>query len=174
MRGLRGLRVLANISTASKVFGSLPLVAFRMPPSGVGARIFDGRVGGIKFFVPMYFFAHCGRILAAIDVLFRKHRSDNRVGIGINSQMKLIPFLNQPCTLSASLVVPVYCLHFAFAFTNDLEKELRQDRRVRAPYFSFSHSQRHSLSGQCYRSEYVRRPSGNRPREINGNVIARR
>jgi hypothetical protein len=35
----------------------------------------------------------------------------------------LIPFLNHPCTLSASLAVRLYCPRFAFAFTNDLEKE---------------------------------------------------
>jgi hypothetical protein len=31
----------------------------------------------------------------------------------------LIPFLNRPCTLSASLAVRLYCRRFAFAFTND-------------------------------------------------------
>jgi ferredoxin len=36
---------------------------------------------------------------------------------------RLIPFLNHSCTLSASLAVRLYCLRFAFAFTNDLETE---------------------------------------------------
>jgi hypothetical protein len=36
---------------------------------------------------------------------------------------RLIPFLNHPCTLSASLAVRLYCLRFAFAFTNDLKTE---------------------------------------------------
>ena len=36
--------------------------------------------------------------------------------------MCLIPFPNQPCTLSASLAVRLYCRRFAFAFTNDLER----------------------------------------------------
>jgi hypothetical protein len=35
----------------------------------------------------------------------------------------MIPFINHPCTLSASLAVQSYCLRFAFAFTNDLETE---------------------------------------------------
>jgi hypothetical protein len=35
-----------------------------------------------------------------------------------------IPFLNHPCTLSASLAVRLYCRRFAFAFTNDLKMEL--------------------------------------------------
>ena len=35
----------------------------------------------------------------------------------------IIPFLNQPCTLSASLAVRLYCRRFAFAFTIDLEME---------------------------------------------------
>ena len=35
----------------------------------------------------------------------------------------LIPSPNHPCTLSASLVVRLYCPRFAFAFTNGLEME---------------------------------------------------
>jgi len=38
--------------------------------------------------------------------------------MGVSS---VIPFLNHPCTLSASLAVHLYCLRFAFTFTNDLK-----------------------------------------------------
>ena len=37
----------------------------------------------------------------------------------------LIPFLNHPCTMSASLAVRLCCRRFAFAFTNDVEMESR-------------------------------------------------
>ncbi|WP_157090215.1 hypothetical protein [Polaromonas jejuensis] len=43
--------------------------------------------------------------------------------LGKSEKYNLIPFLNHPCTLSASLAVRLYCLRFAFAFTNDLEME---------------------------------------------------
>jgi hypothetical protein len=36
---------------------------------------------------------------------------------------QVIPFPYQPCTLSASLAVRLYCLRFAFAFTIDLKTE---------------------------------------------------
>src|SRR6218665_649485 len=44
--------------------------------------------------------------------------------------LHLIPFLNHPCTLPASLAVHSCCLRFAFACTNDLEME---SRRLHAP-----------------------------------------
>ena len=41
----------------------------------------------------------------------------------LRNSVLVIPFLNHPYTLSASLAVRLYCRRFAFAFTNDLETE---------------------------------------------------
>jgi hypothetical protein len=50
---------------------------------------------------------------------------------GPASRTYLIPLLNHPCTLSASLAVRLYCRRFAFAFTNDLEMELEIGKRYK-------------------------------------------
>src|SRR6218665_3099242 len=41
--------------------------------------------------------------------------------------LAMIPFLNHPCPLSASLAVHRYCLRSAFAFPNDLEMEKEEE-----------------------------------------------
>jgi Domain of unknown function (DUF4160) len=61
--------------------------------------------------------------------LFFFSREETRIHVHIahpdgEAKFWLIPFLNHPCTLSASLAVRLYCRRFTFAFTNDLEIEL--------------------------------------------------
>lgn len=55
-------------------------------------------------------------------------RRPSRLAVGYGGaascKVGFIPFLNHPCTVSASLAVRLYCLRFAFAFTNVLEMEL--------------------------------------------------
>jgi hypothetical protein len=49
--------------------------------------------------------------------------SDKRLADANQARRGVIPSLNQPCTLPASLAVQPYCLRFAFAFTIDLAME---------------------------------------------------